>query len=221
MQLKRVLGAGVVLAALLLAGLWLYRDKPSESPPESIGDHGPKGTNRGSPEAAPHNAATYSRREKPGSTRSRLTAESRRALLAKLAEARNERLARTATPGARPSLEDGKEIAPLTLANKTGSNTEWEKRQLDTLNQLLAECYDLASSEQPDLAGTLGVQFTISGEPEIGGLVDDIEIMEGYSTIDQPSMRECVTESLYALELDPPPEGVSVGRQVTLRFEPD
>jgi hypothetical protein len=34
-------------------------------------------------------------------------------------------------------------------------------------------------------------------------------------------MRECVAESLYALELDPPPDGVSAARQVTLRFEPE
>jgi len=135
----------------------------------------------------------------------------RQQLEAALAQTRRRRLAHS----------NGRPSEPLALANKTGSNEEWEQRQLETLGQLLAECYDLAHASEPELAGTLGVQFKISGEPEVGGLVEDVQLMDDYSTIESPAMRECVTESMYALELDPPPEGVTVARQVTLSFGPD
>jgi len=132
----------------------------------------------------------------------------RQQLEAAVAQARRRRLAQST----------GRPSEPLALANKTGSNEEWEQRQLATLNTLLAECYDLARATEPELAGKLGVQFSISAEPEVGGLVDEVQLMDDYSTIESASMRECVTESMYALELDPPPEGVTVARQVTLSF---
>ncbi len=82
----------------------------------------------------------------------------------------------------------------------------------------LGECYDIAKEQEPDLAGTVGLQFTLRGEPEVGGLVEDIKFVAEHSSIVNPPMRECMRESLYALELDPPDEGITVERLLTLRF---
>ena len=131
--------------------------------------------------------------------------------------------ARLKSKGSKTTKQDviltGREIEALQIQNKTGSTSEWEKRQLGILSELLAECYDLAKETQPDLRGTIGIRFTVAAEPELGGLVDDVEFNEEYSSIEDPSMRECMQESLYALELEPPPEGIKVGRELTLRFD--
>jgi hypothetical protein len=219
MRIRRILAALALVAALVLAGLWLRRDRSPEDRGQTAGADRPAPAEPTSPRHRPGVAEPGDAPRAPGGEHPRLTADGRRQLLAQLARARHRR--RAAAPAAGPGGSDRQPVAPLDLADKTGSTSDWERRQLDTLNQLLGECYDLAAHDDPDLAGTLGVQFTIAGEPEIGGLVDDIEIMEGYSTIEQATLRECVTESLYALELDPPPDGVRAGRQITLRFEPD
>ena len=41
------------------------------------------------------------------------------------------------------------------------------------------------------------------------------------TTIAQATTRECMIESLGALELEPPPEGIQVSRQITLDLAPD
>ncbi|MBL4634232.1 MAG: hypothetical protein JKY56_10180 [Kofleriaceae bacterium] len=106
----------------------------------------------------------------------------------------------------------------LNLANKTDSDTDWDRDQIALLNQLLGECYDIAKVQDPELSGTIGLEFTLRGEPDVGGLVEGIEFVAEHSSITNPQMRECMQESLYALELDPPVEGVEVTRMITMRF---
>lgn len=144
----------------------------------------------------------------------------RQALHDAIARQRRARLAHPAHPAAATAAVDAHPAEPLSLANKIGESTDWDNRQLAILNELLADCYRLAKQEQPDLWGKLGIRYTITGEPGVGGLVHDVRFMDDYSTIDQPTMRECTSQSLHALELDPPPEGVSLDRQITLRFDP-
>jgi hypothetical protein len=144
--------------------------------------------------------------------------QARATLMAALTKAR--KLRETGAPK-RNEAKIAEMPAPLAIANKTGETSEWQERQLATLNELLGECHTLASEEAGELTGTIGIRFTLAAEPELGGLVDALEFMEDYSTIDNANMRECMRESMYALELDPPPEGMQVGREITLRFEKD
>ncbi len=109
----------------------------------------------------------------------------------------------------------------LNLANKTGSDTDWDRDQIGILNELLGECFDIAKVQTPDLAGTIGLEFTLRGEPDVGGLVEGIKFVTEHSSITDPQMRECMQESLYALELNPPVEGVEVTRMITMRFSDD
>ena len=220
MRSKNAVGVALLLAALVLVGSWLLRDRSKSSSARGATAEEAATTPAKVATRAPARHADGPTRPQAAEAAPRLSERARRDLLGKLERARKARASASAAGGS-TSGESSREIQPLALADKTGSTSEWEKRQIDTLNQLLAECYDLAADEDPDLAGTLGVQFTITGEPAIGGVVDDIEVMEDYSTIEQASMRECVRESLYGLELDPPPEGVQEARQVTLTFEPE
>jgi hypothetical protein len=160
-------------------------------------------------------AATDARTPRPVS-------EHRAAMLAAIARAREARTAaptRTpATPGA-PTTTTGSDSPATTLDIKdnTGDTSDWQKRALGTLNRLLGQCYDLGRAEDANLEGTVTIRFTLIGEPNVGGLLEHIEIVDPNTTITQQTIRDCLTEQIYALELDPPPDGVTVERELHLK----
>lgn len=213
---------GLIAAVIVAIALTLYLTRwrhPAIAPPAT----GPAVASTPVPPAtAP--PAIAPRASAPGHT---LDPAARQRLQAALAEARAARAAHE--PGAaaasgpdrpRPQLDDP-HATDLDLRDKTGDDSAWEKRQLGVLDQLLGECYDLARASDPSLEGKVALLFTVSGEPDIGGLVDDVRFDEAGTTIASPDLRECMSQSLYALELDPPPQGISVSRMVTLDLHPD
>jgi RNA polymerase sigma-70 factor (ECF subfamily) len=105
----------------------------------------------------------------------------------------------------------------LDIVDGTGDTSDWSKRALATLNDLLGQCYDLGRAEDPDLTGIVTIEFTLVGEPGVGGLLERVEIVDKDTTITQQTIRDCLTQQLYALELDPPPDGVTVKRAIHLK----
>lgn len=217
-----------LVAAVAIALLWPRGGGSSSS--RTGAASGEVTRERGAEETAHDStAAAEARRDPRRATSARaahgkLSPVRREALSRALAHARELRLARGAQagpPAGSPQPDDAPAAQPLSLENKTGSNEEWEERQLQTLNQLLGECYDLGRAEDPTLEGKVGLRFTISGEPDVGGLVDDVSFDPEYTTIEQQTLLECMRESVYALELDPPPAGVHAAREVTLKLHPD
>jgi len=81
---------------------------------------------------------------------------------------------------------------------------------------MLGQCYDLGLAEDANLAGFVTIRFTLVGEPNVGGLLERVEIVDAETTITQQTIRDCFTQQLHALELDPPPDGVTVERQLSL-----
>ena len=65
--------------------------------------------------------------------------------------------------------------------------------------------------------GTVTIRFTLVGEPKVGGLLEQVEIVDTDTTISQQTIRDCFVQQLYALELDPPPDGVTVAREIHLK----
>jgi RNA polymerase sigma-70 factor (ECF subfamily) len=154
----------------------------------------------------------------------RPVAERRAAMLTAIERAREARDHRTAatrtsaTPGAPTTPGTDSTATILDITDNTGDTSDWQKRALGTMNRLLGQCYDLGRAEDANLEGTLTVRLTLVGEPDLGGLLERVEILDGNTTITQQTIRDCVTQQLYALELDPPPDGVSVERELHLEF---
>jgi hypothetical protein len=71
----------------------------------------------------------------------------------------------------------------------------------------LLECYEDGLARNPKIGGTIVVDFTIEGEPEVGGVVGQSAIDPEKSTLIDPAVRECIQETMYALEIDPPESG--------------
>lgn len=151
-------------------------------------------------------------------------AADRAAMLAAITSARDAREHRTAMPTRTPAIPAAPSAKSndstgtvLDIEDKTGDTSDWSKHALDTINHQLGQCYDLGLAEDANLAGIVTLQFTLVGEPKIGGLLERVEIVDANTTITQQTIRDCFTQQLYALELESPPVGVTVERQLTLK----
>ncbi len=76
----------------------------------------------------------------------------------------------------------------------------------------MSECYDIALSDwasrnEMPFEGRLLTSFVLSAEPGVGGVVEDVEILEGPG---ESVLSECFQQTLYTLELPDPPEGGSI-----------
>ena len=79
---------------------------------------------------------------------------------------------------------------------------------------ILRSCYEGALKRRPDLAGKLVLSFTIVGDHDVGGVIEDADV-EDDSTLKDDDMETCVKESLMTLTFDKPPSG---GGYVTVRY---
>ena len=143
-------------------------------------------------------------------------------MLEAIAKARTHR---TAVPAGVPHPASGTSATTgdstgttLDIVDNTGDTSDWEKRALGTVNSLFGQCYDLGRAEDPALGGTVAVRFTLVAEPNVGGLLENVEILDGDTSITQKTFKDCITQQLYALELDPPPDGVTVKREIHLNL---
>jgi RNA polymerase sigma-70 factor (ECF subfamily) len=181
---------------------------------------------RGAGPAGPSGTAAATDARTPLRPVSEPRAADRAAMLAAIASAREARDHRTGAPARSPAMPamagaptaTGSDSTATTLDIKdnTGDTSDWEKRALGTVNHMLGQCYDLGLAEDPTLTGTVTIRFTLVGEPGVGGLLERVEIVDADTTVTQQTIRDCLTQQLYVLELDPPPDGVTVERELHL-----
>jgi hypothetical protein len=94
------------------------------------------------------------------------------------------------------------------------------ERIKEDLLPVAIECYESALADEPELGGKLVMHFAILGEPEVGGVVDDAVIVEDQSTLANEFLRECMRESMMAVNFDAPPDGGRVEVTYPFEFEP-
>lgn len=92
-------------------------------------------------------------------------------------------------------------------ANSSDEDRNYIRDAVRALMPMLVECYGAALEKAPTLSGALIVTFTIEGEPSVGALVTESEVELDQSDIKDPEMNECVRQTMFALEIDPPPVG--------------
>ena len=166
--------------------------------------------------------------------------EARRAVAEALREAirqaRDERVARTegsTTAPTSPSPSGGTPTAAGAAAAEVAEgrvgtiDPQYIRDSVQALRPLLAECYELARAaaerdERPVPEGRLVTRFVFSGEPEVGGVVEESTVLDE-SSLRDPVLEECFSETLFTLELPPPDEGgtITVHYPFELSDEPD
>jgi len=89
---------------------------------------------------------------------------------------------------------------------------------------LLKECLELAQLDAgTKLQGKIVVDYTIAGEPSVGGIVEEAEInLERSDAIAQnPAFAQCVAETIYTMEFDAPRGGGITTISYPIEFTPD
>ena len=190
MSANKLVVAAIAVAAAGGAALWLH--------------HSRAGSAAASPLSPSHSAVTSTSR---GSVHvQRLPDKAARdQLVAQIRDARARRIAAEpaassaaapSSPGPAPALPDGDD-----------PDKAYIQASVRELLPMITECYEHAIERDPKLGGTLVVSFTIDGEPGVGGVVGDSTVDPDQSTLADPQMRECVQETMYGLEIDPPKNG--------------
>lgn len=205
--------AMAVLLALVVGIAWHLRStaQPAGEPAPASATAPPAAASG----ISPHGDASV---ERPTAHVRRLTTRDDYApLVAAIRHARELRTTRvapaaTAIAGSSPaagsgSADDGAADDP---------DQEYVRGAVMGLLPLIKDCYQQAHARRPDLAGKLVVHFTIEGEPDVGGVVTDSTIDVASSDIKDPELGNCVAQTMFALEIDPPVEGMKV--DVTFPF---
>jgi len=167
------------------------------SAPEAAGTGGPEG-------AGPRDAGPAPPAPQHGAGGGRSTAEIDRHLDVEreILSAARRRLAAAGVP-----QED------IDEAPRGHLDAEYIRQSIREIAPLIEECYELALEETPALEGRLVAEFSIVGEPEVGGIVERSEVL-AESTLSSPTLNECVRQTIYTVELEPP-EG---GGRVDVRY---
>ncbi len=85
---------------------------------------------------------------------------------------------------------------------------------------MLGDCYSEGLERDPKLAGKIVIDFTIEGEPDVGGVVGESKIDPTKSDLADAAVRECMQETMYALQIDPPAGGGVVHVHYPFEFAP-
>jgi hypothetical protein len=193
----------VIAGALVVAGgaTWLVaRDR----------DHHPSAAATAAPATTmtPRSPlATPAESPGPPHVRRLRDAAERAALVEQIRIARTQRAAaapRTA-PSAAPAAAASSGPAPALPESVV--DKAYIRRAVRELIPLLRDCYDQGLERDPELAGTVVVDFTIEGEPGVGGVIGHSAIDPAGTTLSDAAARECIQETMYALEIDPPADG--------------
>ncbi len=182
--------------------------------------------NRTTPRATSATAASPAgSANKPHATR--LDKASRDALVAAIHEARAKRVAQPAgasqssTSSTSGTTSSGARGSAPTLPDEDGDlDKAYIRSAMQEIIPLLTECYSEGLTRDPTLAGNVAVDFTIEGEPGVGGVIGNSTIDPTQSTLPDPAVRECIQETMYALEIDPPKNGGTVQVHYPFTFAP-
>lgn len=103
-----------------------------------------------------------------------------------------------------------------------GLSGEYIKEVIGEAIPEVKSCYEKALGENPELGGRLVISFTISGEPDIAGLVDEYEVLVESDTViaTDEMMSECMADTILSLEFSPPKQGGTVEVKYPFVFTP-
>ncbi|MEM9457302.1 MAG: AgmX/PglI C-terminal domain-containing protein [Myxococcota bacterium] len=113
--------------------------------------------------------------------------------------------------------KDDAPVEPEALGSLTKEYIQ--ERVREDLLPLATECYAMALEDDDALAGRLVMQFRIVGEPDVGGIVQEVQMAED-SEIQHADLVECMRESMMSVSFDPPEDGGTLVVHYPFVFEP-
>ena len=166
-------------------------------------------------------ATTAPSSEPPPSHARRLQSAERTALLAQIRGAKQQRTGASPNAAAWQATTGGPPPALPEATPEASIDKDYIRRSVRELLPMLQECYAHGLERDPKLAGTVVVDFTIEGEPGVGAVIGHSAIDEAASSLSDAATRECIQETMYALEIDPPADGGVVSVRYPFAFSSD
>ncbi len=214
-------GAAVVTAVTVYAGSVIMENEHGSlalSPGQSGQATADEAPQRGALSRTPRETANQNKVHQ--TTRKRLKDRAdREKLIAAIKLAKQRRLRQRTAPS-------GEESAPT---HTNPDQAEKDQGQLseesirDAVREIIPEiktCYEEQLANDSELAGRLSVYFKIIGEPDVGGIIDDAEIVRDgsdQSLAGNEDFTDCILDSMDLIELPAPEDGGEV--IVTYPFE--
>jgi outer membrane biosynthesis protein TonB len=208
MSARRVAVAIVAIVVVVLIVLWL-RQSPDTPSPTASSAAVTASTSAGQPPSADEARAEGRQKRE----RSRAARDKMRADILDMLRKRGEPV-RPDPPPRAPAEKRPKHADSADEPHGRYDPAYIQSTFREDMFPLLRQCYESALARRPDLGGKLTLRFTIVGDGDVGGVVEDAEIHES-STIQDEEMETCARESLMTLTFDKPPKG---GGYVTVNY---
>jgi len=148
---------------------------------------------------------------------SRAAVERRRRAWEKKREAIRSARAKRPSSGSPPQA-DRQETDPALYAQEI-------RDALREIQPLLKECYESALENDEQLEGKLVLSYVLGGDESVGGIVEESQIIAEKSGDDlahNEALVQCVTETVYTIDIDPPPGGeMNVTYPLLFSMDPD
>lgn len=170
----------------------------------------------GSPAAARPGADTPTTKDAPAAPPRvrKIDRQARAAILDRIRTARTARTGGNAAP-------TGGSPAPPALPALPGTISKDDIRAgVRAVIPLLAECYDAAQDRLSIKDGKIVVQMHLTGEPEVGTLIETAEIEGDAHFTGDAELVECLQQTMLSVELPPIAEGGTVDVTYPLAFSP-
>jgi hypothetical protein len=204
---RGALALGGLAAAIALLVWFVTRpESPTRSQPE-LANTSSAGTQAQSASGDSRAAAREPARKISAAERQRL-----------LDEIRKSYRDRNASPSSgSPSLSAG----PAPSLPEVSVDKDFIRMSVRELIPLLSECFQEGLARDPKLQGTIVVDFTIEGEPGVGGVIGESRVDTAASDLKDATVHECVAATMHAIQIAPPPHGGTVRVRYPLAFAPE
>lgn len=203
----------IVLAAFAIV---LILRRPSESARVATGP------SDGEPTGTASMASTTSSAASPETRHDRHARdELRRKILASWARA-----AQDAGTADDPALAAGSTATTVLAARAYGDDQRLDEEYIqhvmrEDLFPLARQCFEQLLERQPDAGGRVTLSYSIVGDADLGGYVDDASIDAGApDAIQDPEMQTCMRESMNSVSFAPPKTGGAVTVVYPIEFAP-
>lgn len=140
--------------------------------------------------------------------------------LSRLRAARDHRVAAQAIPEPTPGADIDADTQPSVQQREAFQKAVTPEIE-QNLIPLLLECAQLHDGP---VIGTFGLQVTVAGEPDVGGVIEQVVLVPGLigprdTLIDEADVIECIVQSAYALQFPAPPLGGSMAMDMTFAVD--
>ncbi len=199
----------IVIGAVVFVFVWNRREREGEAALAAASGSAPAASGSA---PAPGSGTGTAAPARPGVRK--IDRKDREALLERMKSARAARTSGTGTTAAGGTPPPALPPLPGTLSK------DEIRKGVRAVIPLLAECYDAAQDRLAIKTGRIEVKMHLTGEPDIGTLIESAEIGGDKQFTGDADLVECLQQTMLSVELPPIAEGGTIDVTYPIEFAP-